>query len=242
MIRMKAATILPSKAQASRRQQIPMDCKIATTTEGTGTGVTTGQGVRVFYTGYLTTGAQFDSNVGGNAFNFTLGAGSVIQGWEQGIVGMKLGEKRTLVIPAALGYGSTAQSGIPANSVLIFEVERIAADIAVGSPQGSTLIAITSGDTTPSITDHTEMGFVTIGDGLADFTAQGVRIPGILDGNVSWTFRITATGALNLTGSPRVAISGTDASAFTVTTQPLLLRDCSFERPDHRDARFCHSF
>ncbi len=176
----------------------------ATTQEGTGAGVTTGQGVRVFYTGYLTTGAQFDSNVGGNAFNFTLGAGQVIAGWDQGIVGMKIGEKRTLVIPANLAYGNNPPggSGIPAGATLIFEVERVAGDISVGSPQ-SAVIPIASGDATPSIADHTDMGAITLGGA-----------------SVSWTFRITATGAINLTGSPRVEIVGADASAFTVSAQP----------------------
>jgi len=179
--------------------------QLATLLQGTGTGVSSGQGVRVFYTGYLVTGEQFDSNAGGNAFNFTLGTGQVIAGWDQGIAGMKIGEKRTLVIPASLAYGNNppAGSGIPAGATLIFEVERVAADIAITSPQGSANIAIVSGDSTPSLTDHTDMGSVSLGGG-----------------SVPWTFRITATGALNLIGNPRVAIAGADAAAFTVNTQP----------------------
>ncbi len=79
----------------------------------------------------------------------------------------------------------------------------VAPEIAVGSPQGGSVIPIANGDTTPSIADHTDMGSVTLGGGAAQ-----------------WTFRITATGTLNLTGSPAVAIGGTDASAFTVVAQP----------------------
>lgn len=177
--------------------------QIATLVEGTGTGAAVGDGLSVRYTGYLTTGVQFDSNVGGNLFNFVLGGGTVIQGWDQGLVGLKYGEKRTLVIPSALGYGSAGSgANIPPNAVLIFEVERIAPEISVGSPQ-ATVIPIDDGDTTPSTADHTDFGSVTLGDGV-----------------VQWTFRITTTGALNLTGNPRVAISGADASAFTVVAQP----------------------
>jgi FKBP-type peptidyl-prolyl cis-trans isomerase len=80
------------------------------------------------YTGHLVDGTVFDSNVDPkfghvSPFEFKLGAGQVIKGWDEGLVGMKVGEKKTLTIPPEKGYGSHAMSSIPANSTLIFNVE-----------------------------------------------------------------------------------------------------------------------
>ncbi len=82
------------------------------------------------YTGRLTNGTIFDSNVlpkfgHVKPFKFVLGAGQVILGWDEGLVGMKVGEKKTLTIPPEKGYGSQAVGSIPANSTLIFEVELV---------------------------------------------------------------------------------------------------------------------
>lgn len=82
------------------------------------------------YTGRLKNGTIFDSNIlpefnHVTPFEFTLGAGQVIQGWDEGLLGMKVGEKKTLVIPPEKGYGDRAVSVIPANSTLIFEVELV---------------------------------------------------------------------------------------------------------------------
>jgi FKBP-type peptidyl-prolyl cis-trans isomerase len=82
------------------------------------------------YTGRLENGTIFDSNIlpefnHVTPFEFTLGAGQVIQGWDEGLLGMKVGEKKTLVIPPEKGYGDRAVSVIPANSTLIFEVELV---------------------------------------------------------------------------------------------------------------------
>ncbi|KAF9931952.1 FK506-binding protein 2A [Linnemannia zychae] len=79
------------------------------------------------YTGTLwSTGAQFDSSVGRSPFEFTLGRGQVIKGWDQGLRGMCVGEKRKLSIPADLAYGSQSMGSlIPANSALVFEVELL---------------------------------------------------------------------------------------------------------------------
>ncbi|MDP2951300.1 MAG: FKBP-type peptidyl-prolyl cis-trans isomerase, partial [bacterium] len=82
----------------------------------------------VHYTGTLEDGSKFDSSVDrGEPFTFPLGQGSVIQGWEKGILGMKVGEKRRLTISPELGYGEQGTPGgpIPPNAVLIFEVEMI---------------------------------------------------------------------------------------------------------------------
>lgn len=95
---------------------------------GTGATAAAGDSVTVNYVGSLTNGTIFDAsaNHGTTGFSFNLGAGQVIQGWDQGIVGMKEGGKRKLVIPASLAYGSRAVGGvIPANSTLVFEVELL---------------------------------------------------------------------------------------------------------------------
>ena len=97
-----------------------------TVEEGEGEGAVAGNVVTVHYTGTLSDGTKFDSSLDrGEPFTFTLGAGQVIAGWEQGIVGMKVGEKRRLVVPSELGYGAQAIGPIPANSTLIFEVEML---------------------------------------------------------------------------------------------------------------------
>ena len=95
---------------------------------GTGASAAAGDSITVNYVGSLTNGTVFDasSNHGTQGFTFTLGAGQVIKGWDEGIVGMKEGGKRKLLIPASLAYGSQAVGNvIPANSVLIFEVELL---------------------------------------------------------------------------------------------------------------------
>lgn len=90
----------------------------------------TGDTVVMNYTGRLQNGAVFDSNVDPKfnhvePFPFTLGAGQVIRGWDKGIVGMKVGEKKTLTIPPEDGYGARGQGPIPPNSTLIFDVELL---------------------------------------------------------------------------------------------------------------------
>ncbi len=97
-------------------------------TVGSGAVAAVGDSVTVNYVGSLTTGVVFDAsaNHGTTGFTFNLGAGQVIKGWDQGIVGMKEGGKRILIIPASLAYGSQAVGGvIPANSTLIFEVQLL---------------------------------------------------------------------------------------------------------------------
>lgn len=95
---------------------------------GTGTTAEPGDTVTVQYVGSLTNGQVFDAsaNHGNQGFTFTLGGGQVIRGWDEGIVGMKEGGKRRLVIPASLAYGNQAIGNIiPANSTLVFEVELV---------------------------------------------------------------------------------------------------------------------
>jgi len=92
-----------------------------------------GDTVSVHYTGTLEDGTEFDSSEGGEPFQFTIGAGQVIQGWEQGIPGMRVGGQRELTIAPELGYGEAGAGGvIPPNATLIFEVELI--DIEPAAP------------------------------------------------------------------------------------------------------------
>ena len=102
------------------------------TTAGTGAVATAGKIVTVNYTGWMYLpdapqhhGEQFDSSIGRKPFTFRLGSGGVISGWDQGVDGMKVGGKRTLVIPASLGYGADGAGPIPPNANLIFDVELL---------------------------------------------------------------------------------------------------------------------
>jgi peptidylprolyl isomerase len=94
---------------------------------GTGTVAQTGQHVKVDYTGWLENGKKFDSSVGtGKPYDFVLGEGRVIKGWDEGIVGMKVGGKRQLKIPSDLAYGAKGFSTIiPPYSVLVFDVRLV---------------------------------------------------------------------------------------------------------------------
>jgi FKBP-type peptidyl-prolyl cis-trans isomerase FkpA len=94
---------------------------------GTGTEAMTGKTAVVHYTGWLADGTRFDSSKDrGQPFSFPLGGGRVIRGWDEGVVGMKVGGKRTLIIPPELGYGARgAGSVIPPNATLKFEVELL---------------------------------------------------------------------------------------------------------------------
>lgn len=98
-------------------------------TVGEGEAVVTGNTVSVHYTGWLDDGTRFDSSLSrGAPFTFTVGAGQVIAGWDEGLVGMMPGSVRQLVIPADLAYGVNGRGGIPPNATLTFEVELISID------------------------------------------------------------------------------------------------------------------
>lgn len=93
---------------------------------GTGAEVASGDTITVNYIGTLQNGQQFDNSyIKGEPFSFTVGAGRVIKGWELGVVGMKVGGQRILVVPADLAYGDQAVGPIPANATLVFAIELI---------------------------------------------------------------------------------------------------------------------
>lgn len=97
---------------------------------GEGDEVTSGKMVEVHYTGVFADGAPFDSSrLRGKPFRFTLGAGEVIEGWDKGVLGMRVGGVRRLEIPPALAYGESGVSGaIPPNATLLFEIELLSFD------------------------------------------------------------------------------------------------------------------
>ncbi len=115
-------TQLPMNTQTQSDQ-----LKIEDITAGTGQEAQDGMAVTVHYTGWLTNGQKFDSSKDRNQpFTFNLGAGQVIQGWDMGVKGMKVGGKRKLTIPAQLGYGDRGAGGIiPPGATLVFEVELL---------------------------------------------------------------------------------------------------------------------
>lgn len=120
-------TLLSGSAMSEDIKQL----KVTDSKVGTGKTAEAGKTVVVHYTGWLynngSKGTKFDSSVDrGEPFDFPLGAGYVIKGWDQGVQGMKVGGKRTLVIPADMGYGSRgAPPVIPANATLMFDVELL---------------------------------------------------------------------------------------------------------------------
>jgi FKBP-type peptidyl-prolyl cis-trans isomerase len=103
------------------------ELKIEDLNVGTGTEATSGKTVSVHYTGWLTDGKKFDSSLDrGQPFKFPLGAGRVIQGWDKGVAGMKVGGKRKLTIPPKMAYGERGAGGvIPPNATLVFQVELL---------------------------------------------------------------------------------------------------------------------
>ena len=126
---MSAFSVAPAAAQEGATITTPLGLTITDTKVGTGAQPKKGQTVVVDYTGWLyengAKGAKFDSSVDrGYPFMFKLGMGEVIQGWDDGVATMKVGGKRTLIIPPNLGYGTRgAGAAIPPNATLIFDVE-----------------------------------------------------------------------------------------------------------------------
>jgi len=122
-----SAGAAPANASAAKEVTLSDGLKYTDDQVGTGTEATAGKTVSVHYTGWLLDGTKFDSSRDrGQPFSFPLGAGRVIKGWDEGVAGMKIGGKRTLVIPPDLGYGARGAGGvIPPNATLKFEVELL---------------------------------------------------------------------------------------------------------------------
>ena len=128
-------TAPPASAQgASKLDAMPKDLQKIDVKQGNGAEALSGKMVVVHYTGWLydpakpdSKGPKFDSSrTSGKPFDFPLGGGRVIKGWDQGVVGMKVGGQRTLIIPPDMGYGARGAGGvIPPNSTLIFDVELV---------------------------------------------------------------------------------------------------------------------
>ena len=119
---LQGATMSDSKTVTT-----PSGLKYEDVTPGTGEAATAGKTVSVHYTGWLTNGKKFDSSKDrGQPFEFPLGGGRVIKGWDEGVAGMKVGGVRKLTIPASLGYGSRGAGGvIPPDATLVFDVELL---------------------------------------------------------------------------------------------------------------------
>ena len=131
-----ASPVPPAAAQGApgKMSELPSGLKYTDSKPGAGAAATAGHKVSVHYTGWLVNkgekGKKFDSSLDrGEPFSFTLGGGQVIKGWDQGVAGMKVGGKRTLVIPPELGYGARGAGGvIPPNATLMFDVELLKVD------------------------------------------------------------------------------------------------------------------
>ena len=125
---MAALLAVPAFAaqEAKKTETTASGLKYVDVVVGKGASPTAGKMVKVHYTGTLENGKKFDSSVDRNEpFSFTIGVGQVIKGWDEGVMTMKVGGKRKLIIPPKLAYGEKGRTGIPPNSTLLFEIELV---------------------------------------------------------------------------------------------------------------------
>jgi len=168
---------------------VAAELQIEIITEGDGTVAEAGQRVSVHYEGRLEDGEVFDaSRPRGQPFAFTIGAGQVIRGWEQGVAGMKIGETRRLTIPPELGYGAAGAGGvIPRNATLVFEIELVdvTAAITLGEATPDALLrAQTDGVMVIDIRredEWRETGIIEGAETVTAFQASGRVDPDFLD-------------------------------------------------------------
>lgn len=190
--------------------------KVATVQAGKGAGAAEGQLLKVNYTGYLTTGQMFDSSLlpGRQPFSFQLGAGQVIDGWDQGMVGMKAGETRVLIIPPGLAYGANPPSGIPANATLIFIVKMIEFHTPIPRLQitgpNNTVIANNQAAST---------------DAGTDFGAVAVDSSSL---TATYALENAGEGGLAFTSTPNIKLGGQEAADFVVTQPNFSSRPVTF--------------
>ena len=168
---------------------VAAELEIETITEGDGAVAEIGTRVSVHYEGRLEDGEVFDaSRPRGQAFAFTIGAGQVIRGWEEGVAGMKIGETRRLIIPPELGYGAAGAGGvIPPNATLIFEIELLDVTAAVTLGAATPDALLTAQDDGVVIIDirredeWRDTGIIEGAETVTAFQANGRVDPDFLD-------------------------------------------------------------
>jgi FKBP-type peptidyl-prolyl cis-trans isomerase len=132
------AEVAAGAAAQQAQQQAMQNLKIQDITVGTGATAQNGDTLNVLYTGTLDNGTVFDASSlhGNQPFSFTLGAQQVIEGWDLGLVGMKVGGKRMLTIPPELGYGASGQGPIPPNATLHFTIQLLSIGTSSATSSG----------------------------------------------------------------------------------------------------------
>ncbi len=176
--------------------------------EGAGTPVANGQRVAVRFTGWLANGTQFGSNVGADALEFNLGGGQLIPGLEQGIVGMRVGGRRQLVIPPALAYGAAGQGTIPGNAILVVNVELVA-PVAIETATFAPTLGVDLTKSTKTA-NGVYVRDITVGTGTAVTTGSvvGLRYTGRLSTGAQFDTNLDATAPLQFTIGLQQVIPG----------------------------------
>ena len=191
-VMMLAFSIMGSAAMAD-------ELKIEVMQEGNGDVAEHGQRVTVHYVGRLTNDTLFDaSKPRGQPFSFTIGAGQVIKGWEQGVAGMKIGEMRRLTIPAELGYGAAGAGGvIPPNATLVFDIELLAVSTPVSLGQATPADLLQAQKDGVAIVDirspneWSQTGVIAGAETITAFETNGSLHPEFQQNSLRWCHRQT---------------------------------------------------
>jgi hypothetical protein len=194
----------------------------ATAQTGSGVAVQTGQVISAEYTLYLQDGTLSQTNVGSAPFQVAVGEGNLVPGFDAGVIGIKVGEVRVLVLQPAAGYGNDPPQGIPAGNVLTFIVKLVGVDLprltVSEGPSGATPVAVTNGQT-PSVATGTDFGTSIVGLSTAPSTFT------FGDADPTLGFILTATH------NPIVQILGADPGDFVVTQPSLLVTQDQTDSP-----------